>query len=266
MKIATTSKILSVFFIIIVIWWFMIFLSGSQDQPSNFYFVLAYGFIPLLGGIFGLRKAKKWGFYSSSMGRALIFISAGLITWSIGETIWSYYNLVLQVEIPYPSLADVGFILSWPLWTVGIIYLSHATGARFALKETSGRTKLIIIPILVAALSYYFLVIVARDNTLITSREALKTFFDLAYPLGDVVILTVALVVFGLSSSLLGGTFKWPVLITLAGFVINYFGDFAFSYTTTVGTYFNAAWPDFLFATAMFVIGFGINSFDPRKA
>lgn len=265
MRITKELFFLTFYYIVIVIWWFLLFASKQQDSSSNFYFVFVYGLIPFFGGLFGLVKVPTWGGLRSSMGKALALLSLGLITWSGGETIWSYYNLVRHIEIPYPSWADLSFIISWPLWIAGILFLSRATGAKYGLRSRNGRVQLILIPIIAIIVSYYLLVVIARGGSLTSGGGLLKIFFDLAYPGLDVVVLTVALLVYGLSFEFLGGKYKFPVIITLLAFVINYFADFSFSYTTTVGTYYNGNYSDLLFLTAMFVMGIGINQFDIKK-
>lgn len=265
MKITTAASFLAGFYLALVVWWIAITYFQIRDHPVNLAFAFAYGLIPLLGGYFGLREAKSWGMFGSAMGKSLFFLSLGLITWGLGEMIWSYYNIALGVEVPYPSWADASFILSWPLWSIGIFFLSMATGAKFGLKKLSGQLQVIIFPILVAALSYYLLIIVARQGSFEIAGGSLKIFFDLAYPMWDVFILTFAFIVYGLSFKYLGGRFKWPVIITLLGFVVNYFADFGFSYTTTIGTHYNGNWVDLLFTTAMFTLSFGINSFSLKE-
>jgi len=180
----------------------------------------------------------------------------------LGEMIWSYYNFFLNQEIPYPSWSDVGFIFAYPLWAIGTFYLSQATGVKYGLKNIAGRLLLITIPIFALLISYYLLVVIARQGVFAFEGGVLKIFFDLAYPIGDVIILTFAALVYGLSLNYLGGRFKIPVLITLLGFVANYIADFGFSYTTTVGTFYNGNWVDLMFATALFVMGFGLLNLD----
>jgi hypothetical protein len=106
------------------------------------------------------------------------------------------------------------------------------------------------------------LVTVARNGQITSGGGALKVFFDFAYPLVDVIIVTIALLIYSLSLKYLGGRFKWPVLIVVLGFVLNFFTDFYFSYSTTIGTYFNGSFSDLLFVISLFVICFGISSFD----
>lgn len=203
-------------------------------------------------------SARSWGMLGSAIGRSVFFIAAGLFTWGFGSMIWSYYNFFQKISAPYPSLADLGFILSLPFWILGIVNLSKATGAKFGLKRTGGRVILISIPIIVMVLSYYLLVVVGRGGVLTDSfNNYLKLFFDLAYPFGDVIILTFALVIFGLSLNFLGGRYRLSIFAIILGFVSMYLADFVFSYTTTTNIFYNGNWGDLIFTIALFFLTFG---------
>lgn len=247
-----------------IIWWLEIFFTGSRDTPQNYYYGALLGLIPLVGGVAGLALSRKWGSLKSALGRSVLFLSLGLITWGIGTLIFAYYNIALDVEVPYPSLADVAYIVSWPLWALGVVSLSKATGAQFGLRTTSGKIGLLLIPLFVIVLSYYLLVVVARGGFDFEESAGLKIFFDLAYPVGDVVILTLATLVYGLSLKYFGGKFKLAVYLILLGFVLNYLADFSFSYTTTLETFYVAGWVDLLFTTAMAALALGVNTLDPE--
>ena len=142
--------------------------------------------------------------------------------------------------------------------------LSQATGAKFSLRRLRGRVLLIVLPIIAAIASYYFLFVIARNSSFEVEGGLLKIFLDFYYPIGDWVILTLSFLLFGLSFKYLGGKFKWPVFITILGFIVMFLADFSFSYTTTVGTYYNGNISDLLFAIALFVISFGINGLDAK--
>lgn len=259
LKIVNNQKIiLSFLYLVAVVWFFYLLFNGFTESKSNYYFGVFYAFIPFFGGIFGFFHARKWGNFKSVVGRTIICLSLGLISWSVGNFIFGYYNLFLDISIPYPSVADVAYILSWPLWAIGIVNLSRATGMKFQLKKMSGKIGLFIIPTLVIALSYYLLFVVARGGVLDLSIS-LKGFFDIFYPIGDVVILSLALLVYGLSLNYLGGKFKLPILLILIGFTLNFFSDFSFSFTTTQETFFVGSWVDFLFVTTMFILSLGVN-------
>ena len=236
--------------------------SGVTTTPYNYFFALSYSLLPIIGGVVGFHNAGKWGFFRSSMGKALLFLSLGLIVWGYGELIWSYYNFFLEQSIPYPSLADICFTLSYPLWALGVFYLGPATGVKFGIRNKSGKLLLILIPLTMIVFSYYFLILVARHGILPSNEGLLKVFFDFAYPLGDIVVATFALLIYGLSFRYLGGIFRWPIILLLIGVIINYFADSAFSYTTTIDAFYNGSWVDLLFTTALFIMSFGVTNLD----
>ena len=111
--------------------------------------------------------------------------------------------------------------------------------------------------------SYYLLITVARGGELDLSSGIVKVFFDLAYPIGDVVILSFALLIYGLSFKYLGGRYRYAILMLVTGFVLNYFADFAFSWTTTTETFYVAGWVDLLFMAAMTALSIGVVGLNP---
>ena len=261
MHITKASWAILVYYFVLVIWWAILYFSGIKETFQNYLYQFGLGLIPLIGGIMGMLNSRKWGFLSSDVGRATFFISAGLTAWGIGQMFWSlYYNILLKIEIPYPSLADVGYISALPLWTYGIIKLSRATGAKASIKKLTGKLLLFTIPVLAVIFSYYLLIVIARQGVIDFNVGGLKLFFDLAYPLGDLIILTLALLIYGLSFNYLGGRFKLPIITIIGGFIFMYFTDFTFSYVTTIETYFNGHFVDLMFPSALMLVAFGINN------
>lgn len=265
MKFNSKSSFLLGYILVMYIFWAGLQVSGIKDLPINLVWGIGINFIPTFGGIFGLNTARQWGGFRSAVGKAISFLSLGLLSWSLGNWIWSYYNFFGNIDVPYPSFADVGYIAAVPLWIIGTFHLSKATGAKFSLRRVGGRLYLVVLPIIAAIFSYYFLFVVARDSVFEwTNENILKTFFDLAYPVGDWIILTLAFLIWGLSLKYLGGRYKWPIFTTLFGFVLMFFADFSFSYSTTLGTYYNGGPFDIIFVLALFVISFGIANFDNK--
>src|SRR3989338_3007363 len=263
MKLNTYQKFLSIYMAFLIVFWIILFTLGLRSGFWNYLFSFAFSLIPLIGGMIGMFFAKSWGWLKSSVGRTVFFISIGSFSWGAGSMIWSFYNFFLNVAAPYPSFADIGFVLAIPFWIIGILSLARATGARSGFHQHKGKLLFFLLPIFALVISYYLLIVVARDGILIGSIEGyLKLFLDLAYPIGDVVILTITLILFGLSTKYLGGIYKLPVRILFLGFVLMYFADFVFSYTTTTETFYNGSFGDLLFAVALFVImlgTFGLN-------
>lgn len=261
-KINGYQKVFTLAFIAVVLLWGYIQITGSRNT-TNYWYSFLFGLIPLFGGFIGIIKSDIWGRFRSVLGKAIFFFSLGLLLWGIGETIWSYYNFFKGEPAPYPSLADLGFAPSIFFWIVGTIFLARATGAFYSLKKSVwAKILAVAIPIPLIFVSYYLLINVARGGVLVPPGETpLKVLLDIAYPLGDFLALTFALVVFLLSNKYLGGHYRGAVACILLGLGIMYFGDFSFSYTTTTGTFYNANFGDLLLASGTFFMTVGILGF-----
>ena len=266
MKLNTYQKVALIFYVILVIYWIFIFLSGFKSSGHNYAFSFLFGLIPLIGGVIAIFNAKNWGGIKSSMGKVVLFIGLGVFLWGYGEMIWSFYNIFLHTPAPYPSLADLGFAPSIFFYGLGAAYLSMASGAKFGLRNTSAKVFVTLAPIIILIFSYYILVIVARGGVLLPPGESpVKAVLDIAYPLGDFLSLTIAVIISGLSFKYLGGRFKIDIYAILLGLAVMFIGDSSFSYTTTVGTYYNANWGDLLLMSGTFLLTFGVLGFTRSK-
>jgi hypothetical protein len=259
------QKTVGIYLILLLIYWVFLQQSDLTTSIYNFLYSFLFSLIPLLGGFAAMVKANVWGRLKSNVGTAVFFIGLGLFSWGAGSMVWSYYNIFSNIVAPYPSYADLGFLLSIPFWAIGVIYLSRATGAKFGMKKNKGKAILVLVPPMIVAASYYLLVVVARGGVITEAFDNnLKLFLDIAYPSGDAIILTLSLVILGLSFNYLGGQYKLSILSILFGFGFMYLADFIFSYTTALGTFYNGNWGDLFFTIALFLITFGILGFCTR--
>lgn len=258
-RLNTFQKILTVVFVGLTAFWGYIQYTGSHDGTINFWFSFLFGLIPLLGGLLGMIRSRVWGGLSSSLGRAVFFVSLGLVCWGVGESIWSYYNFFKGVAAPYPSWADLGFAPSIFFWVIGASFLAHASGAWLRLKRSTPAKLYTVIAIaILTALSYYLLIRVARGNVLVPAGETLlKVILDVVYPLGDFLAAIFAFIVLTLSFKYLGGLYRAAIGTVLVGLFTMYIADFVFSYTTTVGSYYNADWGDLLLMIGLSLLTFG---------
>ncbi|MEM3421761.1 MAG: hypothetical protein QW835_02485 [Candidatus Hadarchaeum sp.] len=83
-------------------------------------------FFSLLAVIFGAASCKLHGL-SNIRGRIMIFLTAGIFFWFLGELSWSLYKIVLGVEAPVASIADVFWIAGYPLFILGILLVWNST-------------------------------------------------------------------------------------------------------------------------------------------
>jgi hypothetical protein len=256
------------YFFALVVYWVFLWQSDLKTSNYNYLYSLLFSLTPLVGGAIGMVKAGMWGRFRSSVGKAVFFFSLGLFLWGAGSMVWSYYNFVVKDALPYPSLADLGFAPSIFFWGVGAVFLSKASGARFALKSSIWAKLFTILTVVVLPfLAYYLLIKVARQGTLVPEGESvLKVVLDIAYPLGDFIALMLSVIIFGLSFRYFGGFFKIAIISLLTGLAVMFVGDFVFSYTTTDGSFFNGNWGDLILTTGLFLMTFGVLGFASKPA
>ena len=123
-----------------------------------------------------------------------------------------------------------------------------------------------IAPIVILVASYYLFVTIARGGVLVPPGETfLKTTLDIAYPLGDFLALAIAIIISGLSFRYLGGRYLFDVASILSGLAVMTIADAVFSYTTTIGTFYNGQFGDLLLTTGLFLLTFGVLGFYELK-
>ncbi|OGY58069.1 MAG: hypothetical protein A3E61_02265 [Candidatus Colwellbacteria bacterium RIFCSPHIGHO2_12_FULL_43_12] len=259
-----TIQILVFGYALFLLYWIWVYTTGQVGTTHNYILsIFSSGILPVFGGISGILLSRKWGFLSSALGKAIFFLSAGVLAYGLASLIWGYYNLILAVDTPYPSLADAIYILSYPFWAIGLINLGKGIGAGYKLRTLQGKIALVLTPIVGAVITYLIFILFAQGGGFsFEDSGIIKIFFDIFYPLGDTILITALGLIYGLSYKAFGGRFKSAINILFIGFLITYFADAIFSYTTTQGTYYTSDWVDTLFVTSMFLIAMGVNAMD----
>ena len=110
-------------------------------------------------------------------------------------------------------------------------------------------------------ISYYLFL----SGKAVSGDSTLATFFNIAYPLGDMLTASAALSAWILMKKFLGGKMRLPIIILVFGFLFQYLADLSFSYASTNGTYYNADWIDLFYLTAQFVVSCGVALLSPKR-
>lgn len=248
-----------IYFIFILVWWVKIQLSGQTEGLENYWFNIIYGWIALIGSINGFVIAyKRWGGHTSIIGKGLIFLSLGLFGEWFGNAVWGYYNVFTQVEIPYPSLADIGFFSIIPFYGLAIFYFAKAAGIRLSLRTFSGQLQAIVIPLIMVIISWgLFLKDIPFD-----ASNPIKLFLDYGYPAGEAITVSIAILTYSLSRNILGGKMRGRILFIIFALIAQYITDYTFLYQAGTGAYYNAGFVDFMYATSLTFMSLGLLSFN----
>lgn len=226
---------------------------GEAPHDQLFYWAATYQLVALWGAFWGFVVSRSWGGFHSIMGRAVMSFAGGLLFQSFGQTV--YTVLIFRgLEIPYPSLGDVGFFGSIPLYIYGTLLLARASGVTISLRSYVNKIQALLVPLLMLGLSYFYFL---RGYEFDWSQP-LTVFLDFGYPLGQAAYVSIAILTFILSRKFLGGMMRKPTLLLLVALIMQYFSDYTFLYQAKAGTYVGAGMVDYMYLLSYFLMGLSL--------
>jgi len=235
-------------FSIFTLWWLLLHFNKAPSGLNGNVFSDTYGVTALIGGVVGIFIARKWGGFKSALGKSLMFLSLGLLAQAFGQFVYSIYYFFLNQSIPYPSIGDIGYFGSVLLYIYAIYCLAKVSGAHISLKSYQGKFFAVVIPAVMLAISYYVFLRGYSYSNFLTAV------LDFGYPLGEAVYISIAILTFTLSRSILGGIMKKRILLLIFALAVQYAADFLFLYQDSRNQWSAGGISDFLYLLAYFVM------------
>jgi serine phosphatase RsbU (regulator of sigma subunit) len=160
---------------------------------------------------------------------APVLLGLGIISWVLGQAIFTYYEWVLDQPPPLPSIADVGYLSVYPFLLLGILLLPArpvpvASRTRIALDGLMTMTAAV-------TFSWYFVLgPVMQQGSETTLAKAVAT----AYPLADIVLIA-CLVILALRPG--EHTLRPAIRLLALGLVLVVVADSNFAYLSLHDAY-----------------------------
>lgn len=243
----------TVFGVLSVIWIYITFFHSDASVLSSVY-SWSYGLVALIGGIFGVRAARRWGGTRSLLGRSILSFSIGLLLQEFGQISFTYYTRVQNVDIPYPSIAEIGFLGYLPFYLLGMYYLAQVAGVRVSIRSLN--SKLIALCVLLLSLlsTYiFFLKDYAADWSALY-----VTLVDYAYTIGQSFNISFMVIAYLLSRKYLGGVMKFRLLFVIIAYFVQYASDFTFLYQAYHGSYQASGITDYMYLVAYYLMAIAL--------
>lgn len=252
------AQVAILLFFILTLWCIVcIYALGSESKRFFGDFASIYGVMALFGAICGISISFKWGGLRSVMGKAILLFSLGLLAQEFGQLTYAYFSFFKHIDVPYPSLGDIGYFGSIPLYILGVIYLSKASGVKISTSSLVSKLQAIIIPIIMLAVGY---VLFLQDYTF-DPVSPLRTVLDFGYPLGQAVYISLAILTYLLSKHVLGGIMKNKILFILFALCVQFLCDYTFLYQSSRGTWAAGGVNDYMYLVAYFLMTIGLIQF-----
>jgi PAS domain S-box-containing protein len=182
-----------------------------------------------VAALFAAGAAFAAGRRSRGRGRAAwTLIGASALAWAAGELAWAQLEVVLGQEEPFPSVADFGFLAAYPLAAAGLLAFPSAPS------RPGERVRTLLDGLIAGSAGLVVSWALVLKQVVATSDVgSFTTALSLAYPLADVAIIAIALVVVSRTAS----AGRAAVLLVAAGFGALAISDSGLAYLTSLGTF-----------------------------
>ncbi len=204
-------------------------ISNASDNGSRARFTDIYSpLILLLASGLLLMAAWRLRSYSQRMALAWSIIGLGVLCTTLGDALWMVYEVGLG-KSPSPSLADVFYLLYYPLFLVGVLLVPSRKEAQSEWLKT---TIDMVIVMLSALLLFWNFVIGPLIQ--VGSESQLSLALSLAYPVGDLAVIWALLVVLFRP---IGSRQSLPLWLLVAGGFATVLFDGIYSYQLVQNVY-----------------------------
>ncbi|MDW3214722.1 MAG: EAL domain-containing protein [Ilumatobacteraceae bacterium] len=167
--------------------------------------------------------------------RYLISVAGAAASWTIGQGWWTVNELILDRISPFPSVGDLGFLFAYPLVVAGLLRAPRRVG-----RPGASARRVLDALLFATSLGYIVWAFALHPFSGALDLDTWAGSLGVLYPLGDVVLTTVAVAVFATARP------PWRrstglVAVALATFAV---ADTAFSFAHFADSAVRSPWID----------------------
>jgi hypothetical protein len=163
------------------------------------------------------------------------FLTLGIGMWFVAETVYTYYQLGLSVETPFPSLADIFYVSGY------VFFGFYVYSILKLLRKTIDRDLIVLVSIAAAiSITYMLNLSFGIAQFLTAPDELVRTILSISYfVLDGILFVPLALVLWAMRK----GDIEYTHWILISLFILfNAIGDIGFGYGAIIGTVGEEQW------------------------
>ncbi|HVW31815.1 MAG TPA: hypothetical protein VHL53_04690, partial [Acidimicrobiia bacterium] len=162
--------------------------------------------------------------------RGWLLMGGSALAWGLGMAVWTSYESIGGRDVPFPSLADVGYLATVPLAVAAVLIFPTAP------QRLAAQARTVVDGLVIGASMLAVSWILALGPVVHGGAGALADVISIAYPLGDVVMATIVL--FAIARTRLGSPLGRATLLLLCGGLLAAaVSDSGFAYLALQNTY-----------------------------
>jgi diguanylate cyclase (GGDEF)-like protein/PAS domain S-box-containing protein len=198
--------------------------NGSTTQTVSNLGLMA---VALAAGGQSFARGRREG---GQAARAWRLLGLSCLSWGCGQAAWTWYESVLGREVPFPSIADIGYLMFVPLAAAALMAFPSVP------RRLSSRIRTVLDGLLIACAMLFMSWMVVLGPLFDAGGDPFTLAIGLAYPLGDVVIITILLFASSHRSQRTSSSRASRPLL-FAGLLAFAVADSGFVYLTNSGSY-----------------------------
>jgi hypothetical protein len=216
---------------------------GSEDLVlfANYGLIVYMGIAALIGIITYLKLG------SSRMADFTLGYALGLLSWMIGLGIYTYTYMIAGTELPYLSIADVFYLLSYPAWIITAVRMLQIFG-----RAVAKNARMLVAG--VGVILYVLIAVFVIPLSVSGLESPLEVIVTVLYPSLDVAFF---LLVFALYFAFRKGMFERPFAFMALGTVLLALGDLAYTVLNVASLYSEGNLLDLLLFLGCIGAGYG---------
>jgi diguanylate cyclase (GGDEF)-like protein len=188
-------------------------------------------------------RASRHSSISTATRRAWTLLAAAFAALWAGDVLFAYYELVLKTT-PFPSVADAGYLLFYPLVLTGLSSFPAAP------QSPQERTTfwLDTITVLLGGWMVVWYVVLG-PTTVGSDAPLLEKALSAGYPIGDLVL------IFGIATVILRrpeAASRGPLVVFAVALAFFLIADLSYGYLAPLDRYASGDWPDAIWILAQF--------------
>ncbi len=198
-------------------------------------------------------KTGKFHFYTC------LSLTLGLFLWTLAELGWTYYQLGLGIENPFPSIAD-GF---WLAGYAGLILFAYNMNSGLSKSRFYDREAIILISVSAGlSLGYVINLTFGVANILSSAENELAWLVSILYPILDTIILIPCLLILASVPGRRNKTNSIHWLLLTSSIILVTLADIGFDYSEVLGVSDEQEWFwDILYAASYIVLAGAMYSY-----
>ncbi len=220
--------------------------TGLTNTAFSSWASLVSGFIFLISAIICFKYYKKIG-DRGGVSNAILWTGIANLLYFIGSVVWTYYILFENIEIPYPSIADIFYIL------MPLAY-AFATGSLLQIYRSSTKPSTWFFAVVVFSILAYVMFVFVGNPEISNELSFWENFFNFSYTLSDSIYV-------GAGFSLLliaGGKIYKGITIWVLGMFLITIADILFTYRAATGVVWDGDIADQLYTFSTIIFTYAV--------